>query len=63
MTAALALDVQPADDLDVIVEAAILRYLSGETDGHELFQALYGAALDEPVPERMLALVRSHQRS
>ena len=57
--AAVALEAPPiADELDAIVESQIIRFLNGETDGHELFQALYGAPLDEPIPERMLELVR-----
>ena len=59
---ALAVREDPAtDEIDGVIEEAILRYLSGETEGQELFQALYGEALDEPIPERMLALVRSAQ--
>ena len=59
---ALAVCEDPAtDEIDGVIEGAILRYLSGETEGQELFQALYGEALDEPIPERMLALVRSAQ--
>jgi hypothetical protein len=48
-----------ADEMDGIVEQAIVSFLNSETNGEELFQALYGAPLDEPIPERMLALVRS----
>ena len=48
-----------ADEIDGVVEHAILRFLSGETEGQALFHALYDAPLDEPIPERMLALVRS----
>ena len=33
--------------------------LMGETEGKDRFEALYGEPLDEPIPERMLALVRS----
>jgi hypothetical protein len=36
----------------------IERFLSGETDGRALLEALYGTLGDEPVPERFLALVR-----
>lgn len=43
-------------NLEVAVE--IERFLSGESDGAPLFQALYGAAADEPVPERLRALMR-----
>lgn len=62
MTAtAMAFCEPPADEIDDVIEHAILRYLNGESEGQELFQALYGDALDEPIPERMLALVRSAQ--
>lgn len=61
MTAALALEIPPvADELDA-VETAILRFLNGETDGHDLLHALYDAPLDEPIPQHMLDLVRSHK--
>jgi hypothetical protein len=55
--AALPLD----DEIDAVVETAILSFLNGENDGKELFQALYGDTLDEPVPEHLLALVRGHR--
>lgn len=35
------------------------RFLSGESDGGPLFQALYGETVDEPIPERLLAIVRA----
>lgn len=61
MTATVLALCEPAadDELDGIVEQAILHFLNGETQGEELFQALYGAPLDEPIPASMLALVRS----
>jgi hypothetical protein len=34
------------------------RFLNGESDGGPLFNALYGEILDEPIPERLLAIVR-----
>ena len=34
------------------------RFLAGESDGGLLFQALYGEVVDEPIPERLLAVVR-----
>jgi hypothetical protein len=37
----------------------IERFLDGETDGGVLFQALYGPVADEPVPERLLAVLRN----
>jgi hypothetical protein len=39
-------------------DRAIRDYLDGKTDGCDLFQALYGAVIDEPIPAAMLALVR-----
>jgi hypothetical protein len=41
---------------------AIERFLDGETDGNVVLNALYGDALDEPVPERLLAILREHCR-
>ena len=40
--------------LDVELE----RFLTGESDGAPLFQALYGEIADEPIPARLLAVVR-----
>lgn len=39
-------------------DRAIRDYLDGKTDGAELFQALYGAVIDEPIPAAILDLVR-----
>jgi len=36
----------------------IERFLDGESDGGVLFHALYGAVADEPIPERLLAVLR-----
>jgi hypothetical protein len=41
------------------VRDEIERFLSGETDGGALFEALYGTIGDEPIPERFLGIVRS----
>ena len=54
---ALALTETP-DEIDGEVEQSILRFLNGESEGGDLFQALYGEIIDEPVPTEMLALVR-----
>jgi hypothetical protein len=59
MTAAAALLItETPDEIDGVVETSILRFLNGETDGRDLFQALYGDVADEPVPAEMLAVVR-----
>lgn len=59
LTTALAeiADPTPADELDEMVEQSILRFVNGETDGEDLFDALYGHVLEEPIPAEMLALV------
>jgi hypothetical protein len=47
---------QKLSNLTVAVE--IDRFLSGESDGGPLFHALYGDVVDEPIPERLIAVVR-----
>jgi hypothetical protein len=42
------------------VSDEIERFLDGESDGHEILSLLYGAVADEPVPERLRALVHRH---
>ena len=46
------------DDENFVIDLAIRRFLAGENNGHALLDALYGDALDEPVPARLSALVR-----
>jgi hypothetical protein len=36
----------------------IERFLNGETHGGVLLHALYGSVADEPIPERLLAVLR-----
>lgn len=45
--------------VDLTVAIEIENFLGGKTDGQALFQRLYGAAAEEPIPERLLALVRA----
>src|SRR5262245_35155042 len=40
------------------IEGKILDFLEGRTHGEDLLHALHDYVLDEPIPERMLALVR-----
>jgi hypothetical protein len=42
----------------VPVDRQIRAYLAGKGDGAELLHALYDPILDEPVPERLSALVK-----
>jgi hypothetical protein len=44
--------------VDLTVAIEIENFLSGKNDGHGLFQRLYGTIADEPIPERLLAVVR-----
>jgi hypothetical protein len=45
--------------VELSVEDQIECFLYGETDGKALLEALYGATIDEPVPEQLTALVRN----
>lgn len=36
----------------------IERFLDGDSDGSVLLHALYGSVVDEPIPERLLAVLR-----
>ena len=40
------------------VDNDIRDFLAGRTDGEDLLHALYDHVLDEPVPERLRALLR-----
>jgi hypothetical protein len=57
--------VQPfaADELDLkdaaSVDLEIRRFVTGQTSGGALLEALYGDLIDEPVPESLLQIVRS----
>jgi hypothetical protein len=42
---------------DIVVQGRIYAFLSGQTDGQEVFSALYGSVADEPVPARLRALM------
>ena len=39
-------------------EREIRDFLDGKTDGEDLLHALYDHVLDEPVPERLTALLK-----
>ena len=41
------------------VEQQIIDFLDGRTHGEELLHAIHDHILDEPIPEPMLALLRS----
>ena len=36
----------------------IREFLAGKTDGEDLLHAIYDDVLDEPIPERLLAVLR-----
>jgi hypothetical protein len=46
------------DDEAAAIAWEIERFLSGQSDGSVLLHALYGGAAEEPVPERLLAVLR-----
>jgi hypothetical protein len=43
---------------DISLERRLRAFLAGDSDGNDLLQELYGDVLDEPIPERLRALVR-----
>lgn len=45
--------------VDLTVAIEIENFLNGKTDGAALFQRLYGATAAEPIPERLLAVLRA----
>jgi hypothetical protein len=40
------------------IDQQIHDFLDGETNGESLLEMLYGDVADEPVPERLLAVLR-----
>jgi hypothetical protein len=40
------------------VDRRIRAFLSGETHGEDVLHALYGSAIDEPIPARLLAILK-----
>jgi len=40
------------------VDSQIRAFLAGDNDGEELLHAIYDHVLDEPVPERLKALLK-----
>jgi hypothetical protein len=49
---------KPGRDLDGSTEGRLRAFLAGDSDGNDLLHALYSHILDEPIPERLHALVR-----
>jgi hypothetical protein len=45
-----------AGNLPIALE--IERFLDGDTDGSLVLDALYGSVADEPIPQRLLRVVR-----
>jgi hypothetical protein len=45
-------------DLDVLIDRQIRSFLEGDSDGSELLRGLYGDAIDEPIPGRLMALLK-----
>jgi hypothetical protein len=43
---------------DLAEAVEIERFLNGESNGAVLFQQLFGAVAEEPIPERLLAVIR-----
>jgi Anti-sigma factor NepR len=57
--AAVVVAMDAGADVGFSVSREIERFLDGETDGSPLFHALYDDVADEPIPERLLAILRN----
>jgi hypothetical protein len=44
--------------LDGSADSLIRAFLTGESDGHDVLNALYGDVLDEPIPQRLRDLLK-----
>ena len=44
---------------DLAEAVEIERFLNGESNGAVLFRRLFGAVAEEPIPERLLAVIRA----
>lgn len=44
---------------ELFLGSEVYDFLSGESEGAPLFHALYDSILDEPVPDRLRAVVRA----
>jgi hypothetical protein len=62
MPASSCLDGDIDATLQLSEQLRIQHFLNGQTDGHALLEALYGAAAHEPVPERLVELLRNAQQ-
>lgn len=49
---------QPVAAASTSVDAEIRDFVAGKNDGEDLLHALYDHVLDEPVPERLLAVLK-----
>ena len=58
MNALAALFPQTEPEFQLLsVEDRVRAFLDGETNGEDLLHSLYGHVADEPIPERMRALL------
>jgi hypothetical protein len=60
---ATAVRTQEDDEVEALaqllpVSEQIRNFLAGHTNGEALFHALYDDVLDEPIPERLLAVLQ-----
>lgn len=44
----------------LLVAVEIERFVNGDSDGALLLQELYGSTADEPIPERLMCILRRH---
>jgi len=44
----------------LLVAIEIERFVNGDSDGALLLQELYGGTADEPIPKRLISVLRRH---
>lgn len=45
-------------DLSAAIDRQIRSFLNGDSNGQELLRGLYGDVVDEPLPARLMAVLR-----
>jgi hypothetical protein len=58
MTQPATVSASHTSQLDGSADPRIRAFLTGESDGQDVLNALYGAVLDEPIPQRMRDLLK-----
>jgi hypothetical protein len=58
MTQPASVSASRVSQLDGLADRRIRAFLTGESDGRDVLNALYGAVFAEPIPQRMRDLLK-----